>query len=68
MSWPGIEPWPPQWEVSTLEKILLNNLFIAIQNIYSTYEPATDLYSAGSRRTEETYMGNIVVYKHPIIE
>ncbi len=65
MSWPGIEPWPPRWEVSTLEKSLLNNLLIVFRT--STYEPATDLYSAGSRRTEETYMGKIVVYKHPVI-
>jgi hypothetical protein len=27
MSWPGLEPGPPAWEVSTLEKSHLDSLF-----------------------------------------
>jgi hypothetical protein len=31
---PGIEPGPPRWEASTLEKIHSNSLLMAIWNIY----------------------------------
>ncbi len=31
---PGIEPGPPAWEASTLEKSLPNSLLKAIRNIY----------------------------------
>jgi hypothetical protein len=37
----GIELGPLAWEASTLEKSHPDSLLIAIQNIYSTYEPAT---------------------------
>ncbi len=34
MSQPGIEPGPPRWEASTLEKSHSNSLLLAIRNIY----------------------------------
>ncbi len=34
MSRPGIEPGPPRWEASTLEKNHSNSFLIAIRNIY----------------------------------
>jgi len=34
MSQPEIEPRPPRWETSSLEKSHLNSLLIAIGNIY----------------------------------
>jgi hypothetical protein len=43
MSRPGIEPGPPVWKASTLEKSHSNSLLIAIRNINSTYERATSI-------------------------
>jgi hypothetical protein len=34
MSRPGIEPGPPRWEASTLEKSDWNNLLIGFRKIY----------------------------------
>jgi hypothetical protein len=34
MSWPGIEPGPPAWEASTLEKSHLDSLFAGYSEHY----------------------------------
>jgi hypothetical protein len=46
MSWPGIEPGPPAWEASTLEKSHPDSLLMAIGT--SSYEPATTWYNCRS--------------------
>jgi hypothetical protein len=34
VTWTGIEPWPPAWAVSPLEKSHPDSLLMAIHNIY----------------------------------
>ena len=44
MSRPGIEPGPPRWEASTLEKSYPNSLLTAIRNSARPVENARDVF------------------------